>query len=146
MNCFVFFNSVSAKSKIVLLINERDGTVNPPRDALFLCKRLVSLYLFNFSGYVFHVDFYDNLLPINPIIAVAASASALSKLHLIISLPFQKQPSRGVLRKRCSENMQQIYRRIPLSNCDFNKVAKQLTFWKLQLSTIVEKCLKIHSY
>ena len=26
----------------------------------------------------------------------------------------QKQPSRGVLMKRCSENMQQIYRRTPM--------------------------------
>ena len=34
--------------------------------------------------------------------------------------------SRGVLRKRCSENMQQIYRRTPISKCDFNKVAKRL--------------------
>ena len=37
----------------------------------------------------------------------------------------QKQPSRGVLMKRCSEIMQQIYRRTPMSKCDFNKVAKQ---------------------
>ena len=37
----------------------------------------------------------------------------------------QKQPSRGVLRKRCSENMQQIYRRTSMPKCDFNKVAKQ---------------------
>ena len=36
----------------------------------------------------------------------------------------QKQPSRGVLRKRCSESMQQIYRRAPLLECDFNKVAE----------------------
>ena len=36
--------------------------------------------------------------------------------------------SRGVLRKRCSENMQQIYRRIAMSKCDFNKVALQL-YW-----------------
>ena len=43
-------------------------------------------------------------------------------------LPFQKQPSRGVLKKRCSENMQQIYRRTPMPKCDFNKVAKQL-YW-----------------
>ena len=35
----------------------------------------------------------------------------------------QKQPSRGVLRKRCSENMQQIYRRKPMLKCDCNKVA-----------------------
>ena len=37
----------------------------------------------------------------------------------------RKQPPRGVPRKRCSENMQQIYKRTPMPNCDFNKVAKQ---------------------
>ena len=31
------------------------------------------------------------------------------------SMHLQKQPSRGVLSKRCSENMQQIYRRIPMT-------------------------------
>ena len=40
----------------------------------------------------------------------------------------QKQPPKGVPRKRCSENMQQIYRRPPMPKCDFNKVAKQL-YW-----------------
>ena len=35
----------------------------------------------------------------------------------------QRQLSRGVLRKRCSENMQQIYRRTSMPKCDFNKVA-----------------------
>ena len=39
----------------------------------------------------------------------------------------QKQPSRGVPRKRCSENMQQIYRRTPIAKCDFNKVAIEIT-------------------
>ena len=38
----------------------------------------------------------------------------------------QKQPYRGVLRKWCSENMQQIYRKTPVPKCDFNKVAKKL--------------------
>ena len=33
----------------------------------------------------------------------------------------QKQPFRGVFKKRCSENMQQIYRRTPMPKCDFNK-------------------------
>ena len=42
----------------------------------------------------------------------------------LISL--QKQPFRGVLVERCSENMQQIYRRTPMPKCDFNKTAKQL--------------------
>ena len=40
----------------------------------------------------------------------------------------QKQPSRGVPRNRCSENMQQIYKSTPMPKCDFNKVAKQL-YW-----------------
>ena len=36
-----------------------------------------------------------------------------------------KQPSRGVLNKRCSKDMQQIYRRTPMPKWDFNKVALQ---------------------
>ena len=38
----------------------------------------------------------------------------------------QKQPHKGVPKKRCSENMQQFYRRTPMPKCDFNKVVKQL--------------------
>ena len=37
-----------------------------------------------------------------------------------------KQPFRDVLRKRYSENMQQIDRRTTMSKCDFDKVALQL--------------------
>ena len=35
---------------------------------------------------------------------------------------------RGVLRKRCFENMQQLYRRTPMPKCEFNTDAKQL-YW-----------------
>ena len=38
----------------------------------------------------------------------------------------QKQPPRGVLKKKRSENMQQIYSRTPMQKRDFNKLAKQL--------------------
>ena len=34
----------------------------------------------------------------------------------------QKKPPRGVLKKRCSESMQQIYRRTSMPKCDFNKI------------------------
>ena len=34
-----------------------------------------------------------------------------------------KQPSRCVLRKRCSENMEQIYWRTTMPKYDFNKIA-----------------------
>ena len=46
---------------------------------------------------------------------------------------FQEQPSSGVLSKSCAENMQQIYRRTPMSMCDFNKVAKQSNFIEIAL-------------
>ena len=46
----------------------------------------------------------------------------LWKKTLKVSL--QKQPFRGVLKKKCSENMQQIYR-TSISKYDFNKVALQ---------------------
>ena len=36
--------------------------------------------------------------------------------------------SSHVPRKRCSGNMQQVYRRTPITKCDFNKVALQL-YW-----------------
>ena len=45
--------------------------------------------------------------------------------------PFETKPSRNsppdlFFRKRCSEYMQQIYRRTNMPKCDFNKVALQL--------------------
>ena len=43
-----------------------------------------------------------------------------------LTLILQKQPARGDLRKKCSENMQQIYRRTPMPKFGFIKVAKQL--------------------
>ena len=50
-------------------------------------------------------------------------------LKLAADVPFfrlQKQPLRGVLRKKRSENMRKIYRIPPMPKCHFNKVAKQL--------------------
>ena len=51
----------------------------------------------------------------------------ITLLH-VIAFHLLKQPTRSVLRKRCSENMQQVYRRTPMSKCDFNKAATQLNF------------------
>ena len=45
-----------------------------------------------------------------------ATVSSMKKL--------QKHPPGVVLKKRCSENMQLIYRITPMRKCDFNKVAK----------------------
>ena len=43
----------------------------------------------------------------------------------------QKQPSRGVFRKRCSESMQQIYLRTSMTKCDFNKAALLCNFTEI---------------
>ena len=51
---------------------------------------------------------------------------------------FVKRGTSGVSRKRCSEDMQQIYRRTPLPKCDHNKVPLQL-YW-IQTSTWVFSC------
>ena len=45
---------------------------------------------------------------------------------MFMQFVFQKQPPRGVLKKRCSKYMQQIYRRTVMLKCDFSKVAKQV--------------------
>ena len=50
------------------------------------------------------------------------SEQQLFRINLGCYLP--KQPSRGVLKKRCSENMQQINRRTPIPKSDFNKHAE----------------------
>ena len=50
-------------------------------------------------------------------------------VHILISvLNCEKQQSRGVLRKKCSKNMQQIHSSTPMPKCDLNKVAEQL-YW-----------------
>ena len=46
----------------------------------------------------------------------------------------QKQPCRDVLRKRCSENMKQIYSRTPMPKCDF-KSNFSLDFFKKNKQT-----------
>ena len=52
-----------------------------------------------------------------------SSSLMANEFSLIINV--QKQPPRGVPRKGCSENMQQIYKRTPKPKCDFNEVAEQ---------------------
>ena len=56
----------------------------------------------------------------------------------------QKKFSRSVLRKRCSKNMQQIYRRTPMPKYDFNKVILQL-YWN-RTSAWVFHMFRTHFY
>ena len=63
-----------------------------------------------------------NLSVFNMITGINKS-KALTKHHMCVN---QKQLPGGVLSKRCSENMHQIYRRTPILKCDLNENAKQL--------------------
>ena len=73
---------------------------------------------------------YDNICTLT-IISYSKSAAFQSFCWIQFRINYTrylslKQPSRGLLWKRCSENMQLIYRRTPMPNCDFNTVAKHL--------------------
>ena len=80
--------------------------------------------MLSFFSFLFYVVtyFYYNML-CHPFLFLTL---LLIFLWLILFLNVQKQRSRGVLRKRCSEKMQQIYRRTPMPKYDFNKVAVQI--------------------
>ena len=61
------------------------------------------------------------------------SFKKLMQLIKLMLCNIQKQPPRGVLKKRCSENIPQIYRRTPMLKCDFNKVALDGCFCLLRI-------------
>ena len=60
-------------------------------------------------------------------LVIQTRSHKITLLH-VIAFHLLKQPTRSALTKRCSENMQQVYRRTPMSKCDFNKAATQLNF------------------
>ena len=62
----------------------------------------------------------------------------------LLSKSYQKQPSTGDRRKKCSGNVQQIYRRSPLPICDFNKVALQL-YWNHTSGWVISYKFAAHS-
>ena len=73
-----------------------------------------------------------------------ATRTAVTKLGLQEdSGVLQTQPSTGVLRKRCSENMQQIYIRTPMPKYNFNKVALQL-YWNYTSAWVFSSKLRAY--
>ena len=81
-------------------------------------KRCESTYQFSENiGKIFEKLLYKGVL-FEKQIPFGCACKTLSNI--------QKQPPRGVLRKRCPEDIQQIYRRTPMPKCDSNKFAKQL--------------------
>ena len=66
----------------------------------------------------------------NGVLNVYANISYLVDQQLaqisFLTIVVQKQSFRDVHKNRCSENVQQIYRRTHILTCEFNKVSKQL--------------------
>ena len=89
--------------------------------SLILSVFIHHLNIYSVTCYICSVSTYLHSVSFN-----SYSVSFLLSCTLLSHL--QKQPPRGILEKRCSENMQQIYRRTPMPKCDFNKVTKQL-YW-----------------
>ena len=78
----------------------------------------------------------NKILKRNPWKSLLEVKLELQNVGLLLIFYRQKQPPRGVLKKRCSKNMQKIYRTAPMPKCDFNKVALQL-YWNHTLSWVL---------
>ena len=67
-----------------------------------------------------HETFYENFLP--RLVSTTCKLTPFqTQLGSVLNRLYQKQPSRGVLRKMCSENMHAanfIYRRTPMPKCN----------------------------
>ena len=85
----------------------------------------------NNFGYLYfeYFGFYCSDIMVNDIGCSLLLVTTVASIKICL---VQKQPPRGVPWKRCSENMQQIYRRTTIPKCDLNKVAEQLRLnWTL---------------
>ena len=74
---------------------------------------VVSIHLLDRAGHIISVAHLSNKLRFD----------TFSLSNFLLKMVLQKQRPRGIPRKRCSENMHQIYGRTPMPKCDFNKVA-----------------------
>ena len=80
------------------------------------------------------------LMQLEHILALLLTLRQVNNKQVIILHVIQRQPSRGVLRKRFCENMQQVYRRTPILKCDFNKVATTLLESRFGMGILLEIC------
>ena len=90
---------------------------------IFLMIGLLLLFHYVSVYVIFTLHFAKSKLMTGSILVLNVQEKSFISPSRYIS---HKQPSRGVLRKRCSENKQQIYRRTPMSKCDSNRVALHL--------------------
>ena len=83
--------------------------------------------------------------PLNTFSILIQVAATLWNDLFVSGFKIQKQPSRGVPRKRCPENMEQISRKTTMPKCDFNKVALLKSHFSMgvlvEIRSIFSKCL-----
>ena len=68
------------------------------------------------------LDFTDFAIFLSSCTKLNSRLRSVLFLFLGRSKYYQNHPSIGVLIKRCSEKMKQVYRRTSMPKCDFNKV------------------------
>ena len=109
-------------SILILFVSVCWSKTNIRRNLEIKSKKLTLFQTRNQQTNIFIYVFYIFSIPLSGKLLLWG----FSKVIKCYSDLFYKQPSRAVLRKRCSENMQQIYKKTLMPNCDFNKLAKQL--------------------
>ena len=71
---------------------------------------------------------YKNTLPNTHTHTQHNTVASTRKWNDIHDIALEKQTSRGILIRRCCENMKHTYRRTPMSKWDYNKAALHL-YW-----------------
>ena len=88
---------------------------------MFVCEFFQFLRLASFTEHIQTTDTENWVIECEFIVKNTRYSTAASQWgKWAAQRPYsQKQPFRSVLKKRCSENMQQIYRKVLMPKCDF---------------------------
>ena len=109
--CEITLISLFTKSNITLVMLQVLQALLFPIKNRWICLSIIFFHPFD-------VDF----LLISKLQYPCQSRVGICVCELRVRCYLQKQSFRGVLSKRCFENIKQIYRRTPMPKCDFNKV------------------------
>ena len=107
-------NIIKGPLKFDLLTEKRHMTFcfYPTASFKNVMKIFMKIFCLSFSFRNMQVDSFAS---VSVALIIVQRESALNSLY---QTGCPKQPSRGVFRKMCSENTQQIYRRTPMLKCD----------------------------
>ena len=113
-------------SRDVSFLMEMASTLNDFHFPLIIFKVLyISRWIVHKIEYILYFMFY--LLYATNVLF--SNLWYLMKGAFFWNIMLRKQPSRGVIKKRCSENMQQIYRRTPRRSVISIKLQNHTSAW-----------------